>query len=132
MEQSAPTSFEAGAFSCVDLYLAVAPCKALRRDIQLFELAVQRIRHGARHKLRRRLREVSIVQLRTQTGKPQLALLRLNAPFTGKRAPFGQQLRRGAEMAGEQTALLQLRPVDAHGTSTRFRPPRCLPQGRAA
>lgn len=37
----------------------------------------------------RRLREVSIVQLRTQTGKPQLALLRLNAPFTGKRAPFG-------------------------------------------
>ena len=45
-------------FLCVDLYLAVAPCKALRRDIQLFELTVQRIRHGARHKLRRRLREV--------------------------------------------------------------------------
>ena len=73
-----------------------------------------------RNRCRRRLREVSIVQLRTQTGKPQLALLRLNAPFTGKRAPFGQQLRRGAEMAGEQTALLQLRPVDAHGHRRGF------------
>lgn len=86
-------------FSCIDLYLAVAPCKALRRDIQLFELAVQRIRHGVRHKLRRRLRQVSIVQLRAQAGKLQPALLRPDAPFTGKRAPLGQQLRRGAEMA---------------------------------